>query len=138
MSDEITLAKSSTYRIVRAMLTNGNKPGVIEQWKTLVEAWALQNPADPKAQAVRAWLPYWQPREIYSVEELRPIMPALAVAMGFETRMGEPKSPKRLTNLLRFCGLPYRVFDDKYYFAVAYCHNWRDANNAIWLKEIQQ
>lgn len=126
------------YKTVKAMKATGNRPGVIAQWKAAVEAWAMQS-SSPDAAAVKAWLPHWQPRPAYTAAELAPIFPALAVALGLSAVMGRlpPQySPARLTNALRFAGLPSRMIGDTEFFIVERVHYWRDVSQEEFEREI--
>lgn len=120
--------ESETYQIVKAMKRSGNRPGLIEEWKDAVERWALlpENANSADAAAVRAWLPTWQPRPFYTATELAPLWPALAIAIGYTTRMSAPKSPMRLANELDFAGLPRAIIDNvrSSYFIVERIHHW--------------
>jgi hypothetical protein len=97
--------QSATYKIVQAMKATGNQPGVIEQWREMVEHWAGTHPGHDAA-AILAWLPMWQVRPFYTPEELAPIFPALAVALRITPTLRPQKSPARLENELVFAGLP--------------------------------
>lgn len=100
-----------TYRIIKAMQASGNGPGVIQQWLEPVREWA-QSAAGPDAEALRAWLPLFQQRPFYTVEELAPIFPALALGMGFADKLYAPKDPRRLYNELTYGKLPMLVKAD--------------------------
>src|SRR4051812_4932932 len=108
--------KGETYHIVQAMKATGNRPGIVAVWKEMVANWAQSRPADPAAAAVNAWLPLWQPRPFYTVEELAPMWPALAIATGFTTRWPNVlKSPRRLGHELDFYGLPRLAYFKNYF-----------------------
>jgi hypothetical protein len=108
---------SPTYKIVKLMKATGNQTGVIEQWKAQVERWVCDNPTDPAAAALRAWLPLWQDRKYYSARELAPLWPALGLALGITKRLEPQKSVKRLEHELDYAGLPCFLQDgEKYYF----------------------
>ncbi len=126
---------SETYRIVRKMIESGNQPGVIQLWKNMVEHWA-QRSTSPDAQSVKAWLPMWQARQIYSAAELAPILPVLAVALRIVERPGTIKGAARLANELMFNGLPWRKINDQFYFAVERLHYWSIQGDADWQREI--
>lgn len=114
-----------TYAIVKAMRRAGNQPGLIEQWKSLVEMWAnAEGGAD--AAAVKAWLPNWQSRPFYTAEELAPMWPALAVAVGWSKYLPMQKSPQRLEFELDYAGLPFRIIRGRRYYIVEQIHRWRD------------
>lgn len=100
--------ESDTYQIVKAMKRHGNRPGLISEWKDAVEHWAMlpENAKLPDAEAVRAWLPNWQPRPFYTAAELAPLWPALAIAIGYSARMLPVRSARRLEHELDFAGLP--------------------------------
>lgn len=119
--------QSQTYRIVEAMKATGNSPGIVEQWRSAAEAWAIVNGGTPEADALKAWLPLWQVRPFYTAEELAPMMPALAVLLGFADRAGPVKSANRLANELGFSRLPFRIVEGRKYFLVEQIHIWRDA-----------
>lgn len=127
--------KSDTYRIVRKMRDSGNKPGVIALWKNMVAHWAERTPG-ADAEAVKAFLPLWQARQLYSGRELAPIFPVLAVALGLRERPDKPKGAARLANELRMAGLPHRSLAVETYFAVERCHFWQSASDAEWAAEI--
>jgi hypothetical protein len=126
-----------TYHIIQAMKATGNQPGVIAKWKEAVAAWAQMHRTDPDAAAVNAWLPLWQPRQIYSSDELAPMWPALSIATAFTQRWPSVlKSAKRLEFELEFHGLPSRTIDGHKFFAVERLHHWRKAPDAEWRREI--
>lgn len=121
--------KGETYAIVKAMKAMGNLPGVIANWKSRVAQWADVNPTNPDAAAVRAWLPHWHERPFYTADELAPIWPALAIAIGFTDRWPAVlKSPRRLEHELDFAGLPHFWMDGKKYYVVERLHFWKKAN----------
>lgn len=129
--------RGETYHIVQAMKATGNRPGVIAEWKASVERWAQMHRTDPNAAAVNAWLPLWQPRPFYTVEELAPMWPALAIAIGFTNRWPTVlKSPKRLAHELDFYGLP-RLQYAHLYFIVERIHYWRGASKEEIMREIE-
>lgn len=124
-----------TYHIIQAMKATGNRPGVIQQWKADVAAWAQMNRTDPNAAAVNAWLPLWQPRPFYTAEELAPMWPALAIAVGYTFRWPAVlKSPRRLEHELDFHGLPRLPEPYRNYFICERLHFWRQAS----LEEIER
>lgn len=138
-----TFWESETYAIIKAMKRNGNRPGLIAEWKDAVERWAMlpENVRNTDAAAVRAWLPAWQPRPFYTATELAPMWPALAVAVGATMKLPHLKSPMRLANELDFGGLPrvrltYPHNADKFYsgdyFIVERIHHW---NRPLTMKE---
>lgn len=110
-----------TYRVVAKMLRNGNQPGIVTQWKRMVEAWA-DKATGPDVAAVKAFLPLWQVRPFYTAAELAPIFPLLEAALGAVDRPGKPKSPARLANELKFAKLPFFVRDGVEYFVVEQTH----------------
>jgi hypothetical protein len=118
--------KTSTYRIVQAMKATGNQPGVIAQWKKLVEQWAANEVNNPEAVAVRAWLPMWQVRNHYSARELVPIWPVLSIVLGLATRMEHLKSPARLENELDFARLPHFEKNGEKYYYVEQIHLYKN------------
>ncbi len=119
--------KGETYAIVRAMKATGNQPGVIATWKEAVAEWAQMHRTDPNAAAVNAWLPLWQPRPFYTVEELAPMWPALAIAVGFTDHWPPVlKSPRRLEFELDYAGLPYFETDGRKYYIVEQIHMWKN------------
>lgn len=131
--------KGETWAIVKVMKATGNLPGVIAEWKKAIEVWANTRPADKDAQAVRTWLPHWQVRPFYTVEELAPIWPALAIAVGYtSTWPAVLKSAKRLEFELDYAGLPRLgsrlEFTDnlsalrRNYFIVERLHYWQQAS----------
>lgn len=118
-----------TYKIVQAMKATGNQPGVIEQWREMVEHWAGTHPG-PDAAAILAWLPMWQSRPFYTAAELAWIFPVLAVALRITPTLRPMKSARRLANELDFAGLPkFYVMDgyaegDAPYYVVERIHYW--------------
>jgi hypothetical protein len=128
--------QSDTYAIIKAMKATGNRLGVIAQWKNLVEQWAIIHSGTPESAAIRAWLPHWQTRPLYTATELAPMFPALIVALGFATRMPPKKSPARLSYELQYGGLPFRTIEGHTYFAVECVHLWRDMSDNAWLGAI--
>jgi hypothetical protein len=125
-----------TRHIIDMMQATGNRAGVIAQWKEAVADWAQRYRTDPDAAAVNAWLPLWQPRPFYTVEELAPMWPALAIATGFTNQWpAVPKSPVRLAHELDFYGLP-RLRADTNYFVCERAHYWRDKTREDILREI--
>jgi hypothetical protein len=137
--------KGETWAIIKAMRATGNRPGVIAGWKADIEAWAENNPRDPNAAAALSWLPHWQVRPFYTADELAPLWPALAIAVGHTTRWPEvPKSAKRIEFELDYAGLPrlghWPEFSDNFphslrrYFIVERIHHW----SAATLKEVER
>jgi hypothetical protein len=130
---------SDTYHIVNAMRRAGNV-GVIQQWKESVANWAQINRTDPNAAAVNAWLPFWQPRPFYTVEELAPMWPALAIATGYTdkwpVRQSMIKSPARLEFELDFHKLP-RLPHCRRYFICERIHFWQHADEHKIMQELQ-
>jgi hypothetical protein len=121
--------KGETAAIVRAMKATGNRPGIVAEWKAKVAQWAQMNRTDPNAAAVNAWLPMWQPRPFYTAEELAPMWPALAIAVGHTTHWPNVlKSPKRLEHELDFAGLPYFRTRGRKYYIVECIHIWKNAS----------
>lgn len=126
--------QGETHAIVKAMKATGNRPGIIAEWKARVAEWAQQNPTDPSAAAVNAWLPQWQPRPFYTVEELAPMWPALTIAIGHTTHWPPVlKSAERLRFELDYAGLLWRVAAGKRYYLVERIHFWKNAS----LQEIE-
>lgn len=97
--------QTDVYRIIQAMKATGNKPGMVRQWRELMQIWALDHPG-ADGDAMRAWIPYWRVRAVYTTDELAPIFPVLAVVFGFAQRAAPAMSANRLANLLEFGGLP--------------------------------
>ncbi|MBA3831638.1 MAG: hypothetical protein H0X34_07055 [Chthoniobacterales bacterium] len=118
-----------TYQVVNKMRLNGNQPGIVAQWKAMVEAWA-EKAIGPDAAAVKAFLPLWQVRPFYTARELAPIFPMLEAALGAVDRPGKPKSPARLANELKFAKLPYFTRDGVEYFVVEQTHRAEEFENA--------
>lgn len=128
--------KSDTYRIVQKMKASGNMPGIVQVWAQHVYWWAREH-RGPDADAVLAWFPSWQIRDLYNATELGPIFPVLAVALGLRERPEAQKSPFRLANELRMALLPHRLIAGEcLYFAVARLHHWQTADDTEWEKEI--
>lgn len=130
-----------TYHIVNAMRRAGNV-GVVERWKESVANWAQMNRTDPNAAAVNTWLPFWQPRPFYTVDELAPMWPALAIATGFTdkwpVRQSMIKSPARLEFELDFHGLPRIGFPEwRHYFICERIHHWLNVKPEILILEIE-
>jgi hypothetical protein len=120
--------QSETYAIVKAMKARGNQEGLIVEWKDTVSLWAEANYARPDAKAVLAWLPQWQVRPFYTKEELAPLWPALAIAVGKAKRWPSAvKSPNRLEYELDFANLPRLKQFDRRYFIVERLHYWPKA-----------
>lgn len=120
--------KGETHAIVKAMKATGNRPGIIAEWKERVVEWAQMHRTDPNAAAVNAWLSHWQPRPLYTVEELAPMWPALAIAVGHTDKWPAVlKSPQRLAFELDYAGLPSRIVLGRKYYIVEALHVWKDA-----------
>lgn len=117
-----------TWAIVKAMKATGNRPGVIAAWKEAVAQWAQMNRTEADAAAVNTWLPMWKPRPFYTVEELAPIWPALAIAVGHTTRWPAVlKSARRLEHELDHAGLPYFETAGRKYYLVEQIHSWKNS-----------
>ena len=137
--------RGETYAIIQAMKASGNRPGVIAQWKKQVEDWALGAVNSPDAVSVRALLPFWQVRPFYTAEELAPIWPALAIAIGRTSHWPNVlKSPKRLATELDFVRHPSIVVKhpvtgllDKFYI-VERIHYWTKKFEECDLKEFKE
>jgi hypothetical protein len=129
---------SDTYKIVKAMKATGNRPGIVAQWKSTVERWAISAVNDPDAVAVRAWLPLWQVRPFYTAAELAPMWPALAIALGLQTRMMEAPSPRKLEFELHYAELPSFPFEGQCYFIVERIHHWRQQDYSEIKKEFDR
>jgi len=120
---------SETYHIIEMMKATGNQPGVIARWKAAVAEWAHKNRGQVYADAVNAWLPLWQPRPLYTVEELAPLWPALAIATGFTNHWPMVlKSARRLEHELDFHNLPHVLVDGQKYYVVERLHFWKNAS----------
>lgn len=133
----LALIAPETFHIIRAMKATGNQPGIISAWKERVASWAQMRRTDPDAAAVNAWLPLWQPRPFYTVEELAPMWPALAIATGFTNRWPTVlKSARRLEHELDYHGLP-RLANHPRYFACEKIHYWRNAPLDKIMREIE-
>ena len=118
--------EGETYAIIKAMKATGNRPGIIAAWKEYVELWAVMRPGDRNAEAVLAWLPHWQVRPFYTAEELAPMWPALAIAVGHTAYWPNVlKNAQRLQFELDYGGLP-RLKQIQYgcYFIVERVHYW--------------
>lgn len=117
-----------TYAIVKAFKANGNRPGLIQQWKDAVEAWALspEYTRTQEAQAVRVWLPLWQVRPFYSASELVPLWPLLALAVGWSDMPPAQKSGMRLQHELDYAGLPSFMWGGEKYYIVERVHYWKE------------
>lgn len=121
--------KSDTYAIVKAFKANGNRPGLIQQWKDAMEAWALspEYMNTPDAKAVLAWLPHWKVCPFYRTEWLAPLWPALAVVVGWsDTPPPIVRSAARLENELDFAGLPYFMWGGEKFYFVERVHYWKE------------
>lgn len=99
--------QGDVWRVMCLMKATGNSPGIIRQWKSLVELWASRNAATLEGKAMLAWLPLWQVRPFYTTAELAPILPALAHTFGITQRIQPAHSPLRLSNELSFGNMPY-------------------------------
>lgn len=131
--------RGETAAIVKAMKATGNRPGIVAEWKTSVTHWANTHPTDLNAAAVLSWLPLWQIRPFYTAEELAPMWPALAIAIG-HTNIWPPvmKSARRLEFELDYAGLPrlghWPEFSDRlpapyrHFFIVERIHHWSRAS----------
>lgn len=120
--------KGETAAIVKAMKATGNQPGMVVAWLLEIAVWAQAHPTDPNAAAVLSWLPHWQPRPFYTAEELAPIWPALAIAVGHTSHWPEvPKSAKRLEHEFDFVGLPHFEANGRKYYIVERLHYWKNA-----------
>lgn len=114
-----------TYAIVKCMKARGNQGGVIQHWKDTVAQWAQMNRTLPDAEAVNAWLPYWQVRPFYAAEELVPMWPALAIAVGHTSIWPAVlKTPRRLEFELDYAGLPRLRDNYQQFFIVERIHYW--------------
>lgn len=116
--------QSDTYKIIEAMKATGNRPGIILLWSQKVYWWARDNPTTPDAQAVLSWFPLWQVRPFYTAEELAPLFPVLAVALGIAQAPTPQRTPQRLAFELDYGGLPSRMFQGQRYFIVERIHHW--------------
>lgn len=125
----MTFWQSDTYKIVKAMKATGNRPGVIEHWRKLVEAWA-SNTTGPDVEAVKTWLPMWQSRPYYTAAELAPIFPLLPIALGWAMRPSPKKSAARLAHELDYAGLPKFDRDGQIYYVVEQIHRAKEFANA--------
>jgi hypothetical protein len=132
--------KGETAAIVKAMKAAGNRPGVIAEWREGVRTWAETNPSNPDAAAVLTWLPHWRVRPFYTADELAPLWPALAIAIGHTPRWpAVPKSAKRLEFELDYAGLPRLGFPTlQRYFIVERIHHWSKASLAEIEREFQR
>lgn len=129
--------KGETWAIIKAMRAKGNQPGLIADWKESVRLWAENNPRDPNAVAALAWLPLWQVRAAYLVDELAPIWPALAIVVGHTTIWRTvPKSAKRLEFELDYAGLPFRLLESRKYYIVERIHYWSKVSEDKFYQEI--
>jgi hypothetical protein len=128
--------KGETWAIVKAMRATGNRPGVIAGWKADIALWAENNPRDPNANAALSWLPHWQVRPFYTADELAPLWPALAIAIGHTSHWPKvQKSAKRIEFELDYAGLPRLGFPTlNRYFIVERIHHWSKAT----LEEIER
>lgn len=125
--------------IIYAMGRTGNQPGIIAQWKASVEEWALKQAGNADAEAVKAWLPLWQPRPFYTAEELAPMWPALAIATGYRTTWPTVlKSAARLENELDFLRMPRLRVPWRKFFICERIHFWKnDASHEDIVREIK-
>ena len=100
------------YTVVKAMKACGNQPGLIAQWVEAARQWSLDN-RGPDAEAIKAWLPYFQPRPFYTAQELTPMWPALVAAIGRANKYRNVNySPGRLANALDYARLPKVIRND--------------------------
>lgn len=122
--------QGETYAIVKAIKASGNAVGIVAQWKEGVENWARMQPGNPDAEAAKAWLPLWQVRDAYTPEELSPIWPALAIAIGHTVHWPKVvKSAARLRHELDYARLPNFDFAGRQYYLVARLHHWQNVEN---------
>lgn len=129
--------QGETWAIVKAMKATGNRPGVIAEWKERVAQWAQMHRTDPNAAAVNAWLPLWQPRVGYAVEELAPMWPALAIAVEHTAHWPAVlKSPQRLEFELDYAGLPFHVIRGRKIYVVERLHHWSKVSPEEFEREI--
>lgn len=129
--------KGETWAIVKAMKSTGNQAGLIAGWKDSVRSWAENNPRDPNAAAVLSWLPHWNVRAAYLTDELAPLWPALAIAVGHTTHWPNvPKSAKRIEFELDYAGLPSRLLHGKKYYVVERIHHWIKVSEDEFRREI--
>lgn len=121
---------SDTYAIIKAMRACGNRPGLIAEWKDAVERWAnLPEYMNlPEAVAVRAWLPAWQVRPIYTADELAPLWPMLALAVGWSDRPPSLRGARRLEFELDYGLLPYVMILGRKFYVVEQFHKWKNAS----------
>lgn len=122
--------KGETHAIVKAMFVKGHNKGIVVHWKNQVASWAKNNPTDPNAVAAKAWLPLWQVRPFYTADELAPLWPALAIAVGHTDRWPQIlKSARRLEYELDFAGLPRLSQSEnlRKYFIVERFDYWKKA-----------
>lgn len=131
--------KGETWAIVKAMKATGNRPGVIADWKDSVRLWAENSPRDLNAAAALAWLPHWQVRPFYTADELAPLWPALAIAVGHTIHWPSVlKSARRLEFELDYAGLPRLEYPTlRQYFIVERIHNWSKASLAEIERELK-
>lgn len=100
------------YQVVKAMLAQGNEPGLIKRWVASAYQWALDN-RGPESEAIKAWVPHFQPRPFYTAGELAPMFPALEAALGLSRKHHRRNySPGRLANALDYAKLPVLKRDD--------------------------
>jgi len=129
--------KGETAAIVKAMKATGNREGVIASWKEGVRLWAEANPNSPDAAAALAWLPHWRVRIGYTADELAPLWPALAIAVGHTFRWPSVvKSARRLEFELDYAGLPFRLALSRKYYLVECIHHWEKVSDEEFYKEI--
>ncbi len=98
------------YKTVQAIKARGNQEGIVKVWIAAAHQWALDN-RGPDAEAIKAWVPYFQPRPFYTAAELAPMFPALVAALGLPFR-NVNYSPGRLANALDYAKLPTLIRND--------------------------
>lgn len=95
----------NTWRVVNAIIRNGNRPGIIRQWFDGMKAWAEAN-SGPDAAALRIWLRMVRSRPFYNAVELAKLWPALKIELGMDVRLTAPPPALWFERELEFCHLP--------------------------------
>jgi hypothetical protein len=73
-------------------------------------------------------LPLWKVRPFYKVSELRPIWPALAIAVGHTDKWIPASHIARLGNELEYAGLPSFRYKGEKYFIIERPHYWKNVS----------
>lgn len=92
--------------LVSWMRARGNRTGAVTEWIKNLTAWAENQPSTVDTRALRAMLPLWQVRPVYTAAELAPLLPTLYVVAGIRKVPGQAIGPATAKNILLKAGLP--------------------------------